>query len=51
MMVLMKMMMTIITDGGHEPGETWNTEGILSTWKTRGILRDICVTLGKNYNG
>jgi len=30
--------------------ETWNAEGILWTWKSHGIFREFCATLGKNYN-
>jgi len=28
--------------------QTWNTQGFLWTWKTRGILREFCATSGKN---
>ena len=30
--------------------ETWNTQGILWTWKTHGILTEFCATPGKNYD-
>jgi len=38
---------------GHKPGknlEIWNTQGILVTWKTQGIVGEFCATSGKNYD-
>jgi len=33
--------------GWPETLKTWNTQGFLWTWKTRGILREFCATSGK----
>jgi len=32
----------LLIQGGHKPGKTWNTRGILWTWKTHGILGILC---------
>jgi len=37
----------ILQEGGHKPGKTWSTPGILCTWKTHGILREFCATSEK----
>ena len=36
--------------GWQQTWKTWNTRGLLWTWKTQGILREFCGTSGKNCN-
>jgi len=53
--VLCRILVSSVVLYGHDITvtgwpQTWNTQGFLWTWKTRGILREFCAASGKHCN-